>query len=569
MSSRKVAVVGLSLVMVLALLVSCGTTAAPEATAQPEAPTTQVAQVAEQPTPSTPATETLPDLVVGDVFFFGQGFGPPDTASFWEGRVVSQLYEGLTAFDPAAIARGEAAVPVPGLAESWEISDDGLVYTFKLRPDLKFSTGRPVDAAAVKAAVERAVAVMRAQEVISRYAYAESLTAVETVDDLTVRIKLSEKSGAFLAALTSKQMAIVDVEEAMAHETDGDLGHAWLSVNSAGTNAFMIEEYTAEQKLVLRRNPHYWGGIDGVQPSVERVIFVHVPESSARELQINQGELDIALQLDASSRATLQANPDVAIHLLANPITCSFLVDLRTEPVPNGYPALVQALKYAMDYDGLFQVVAGGVGQIHQTLYPPAMIGFEPNTATLYKHDTDKARQLLTEAGYPDGFSITLHSRTGACGSAVYAKALEFLQQNLAEVGIKVDIAQTTSAAFWGEIYDETFRGIGASGLGPTFLDPDSYTQAHIVDEGNQLGWDNVDPETFARVQELTAAGRSELDSAKRQQIYAEISRLSVEQGPFLTFLAPQDMVVSRANVTGVIASPGANPMEFKYVVKK
>lgn len=568
MSWRMFAGLIIALLVILGVLASCGPTEQDQAAITPTQAVV-AAQAATQPVATKSTPETGGDLVIGDVFFFGQGFGPPDTASFWEGRVTYQIYDGLAGWDIAAIARGEPAMPIPLLAESWEISSDGLQYTFKLRPEIKFSTGRPVDSKAVKASLDRTAGVIEAQALAARYAWVSLFHSIEVVDDLTVRLTLSKPYAPLLAALASAQMGIVDTEETAAHETAGDLGHAWLKEHSAGTGPFMVEEYVSEQKLVLRRNPYYWGGHDGVQPSVERLVFLHIPENSSRELMITRGELDVAMYIDPVAAKQMQSNLDVRVELLPPASTCNFVVDLRTEPLAQGHPYLLQALKYGTNYEGVRDVVATGLGEIAQTLLLPNMLGYELETALFYKYDPQKAKELLAQGGYPNGFEITLYDRPGACGSVGYSKGIQFWQQNLAEIGIKANIVQSTGAAFWGEIYEEKFRGGGISVLEPTFQDADSQVQVHIIEEGNMFGWDDVDPDTWARVLELSDMAQRELDPEARQRQYAEISRLSVERSPFITFLDPNDIVVVRANIGGVVGAPGAMPAALKYIVKE
>jgi peptide/nickel transport system substrate-binding protein len=591
---KRVPVAILSLLLVLAVLASCGPTPEPQVvekvvTQEVEKVVTQVVQetvivegtpevvevekevttVVEQVVTATPAAEELPDLVVGDVFFFSRGFGPPDVGSFFDHRVAYQMYDGLASWDVVAVSHGEPANPVPGLAESWEISEDGLEYTFTLRSGINFTTGRPVNAEAVKASLDRALAVIEAQDLSGRYAWVEYYDSVEVIDDMTVRITLNTPYAPLLATLASNEFKIVDAEEAMAHEEDGDLGHKWMIENSAGSGPFMMEEFVPEQRVTLRRNPDYWGGADGVYPSVERLIFAHVPENSTRELQVGRGELDVALQLPPVSVRSLQDDPNVNVELLPTLMACNFLVDLRAGPLPEAHPALLQALRHGLNYEGLLDVVAGGIGEIHQSLILPNMLGHEDEIAHMYEYDPEGAKQLMADAGYPDGFDIVIQSRAGACGPVVYGKGVEFWQQNLAEIGVRAEIVESTGANFWGQIQSEELRDFGISGLGATYMDPDSMTAIHILNEGNLLGWDDVDPEGYGRAEELSNMAKAETDLETRQEMYAEISRLSAERSPIITFLYPQDPVVMRETVTGAFPAPGSFPMDFKYIVKE
>lgn len=509
------------------------------------------------------------DVIVGDVFFVFAGFGPPAVGSFFDHRVTFQLYDGLVGFDGTAIAGGDQPALVPSLAESWEISEDGKVYTFNIRPGISFSTGRPVNASAVKASLDRAVAVIELNQETTRYSWVQSIAATEVVDEQTFRLTLTTPYAPLLAALASTNFMIVDAEEALAHQTDGDLGKTWLSENSAGSGPFMIEEFIPEQRLTLRRNPNYWGGPDGVQPSVERLIFANVPENATRELMVGAGEIDVALQLDPISLTTLRNNPAVKVETFPTPLTCNFLLDLRIEPVEKGHPYVIQALRYSINYEGMRDIVAGGLAEIRLTNFLPGMHGYRPEQDTYYEYDPEKAQELLAQAGYPDGFDVTIQNRTGGCGAVTYKKATEFWQQNLAEVGIRAEIVESTSANFWGAALSEQLRDFGISGAGATYFDADNPASVRALQESPLMGWDDVDPEAANRAAELVKEGQLNPDNAERDVIYAEIAQLMLESSPYLTFLHVQDPVVAGNGINGLVGIPGSYPLSFKYLTKE
>ncbi|MCZ7568830.1 MAG: ABC transporter substrate-binding protein [Ardenticatenaceae bacterium] len=580
-SRRRLDCVGILFIVLVFLVAGCSSPAAAPTQAPAAAPT----QAPAAPTTAAPAQPTAPaaqpttaaaapagggaTITVGDVFFLAPGSGPPNVGSFFDHRVASQLYDGLTAWDAAAIARGEAAVPIGGLAESWQTSDDGKTFTFTIRPNVKFSTGRPVTADAVKKSFERAVAAIKKADAVARYSWITLIQSLEAPDQSTFRMTLSDPYAPLLAVLASNEFKIVDVEEVMAHEQEGDLGVAWLNDHSAGTGPFMIQEFVAEQRLVMQKNPNYWGGPDGVQPTVDRIIVVHVPEAATRQLMIGTGELDVALGMDPISLKTLQTNPDVTVKMFPAATTCNFLIDLRIDVLEKNHPKVYQALRYATDYEGLKNVVAGGLGEVQQSQFLPGMLGYDEKISHYYTYDPEKAKQLLAEAGLADGFPLKIASRDGSCGAVTYGKAVEYWQQNLTAVGIKAEIYQSTSAAMWGAIGEGKFRDAGISALGVTYFDPDQPASVRAVSESQLLGWKDVDPTAADRAQELTEAGQRETDPAKRAAMYTEIAKLMVEGAPEMTFLQPVDPVVMRKNVSNPMAVPGAFPILFKYLQKQ
>lgn len=512
------------------------------------------------------------DLVIGDVFIVATGLGPPGIGTFFSFRVTHAAYDSLTGWDAAAIAAGEQPEPKADLAESWDISEDGLVYTFYLRPDIQFSTGRPVTADSVKGSFERAIAVIANIGLASQFPWTDQIESIEVLDDLTVQFTFSKPYAPFLAAISSGYFAIVDLEEVYAHEVDEDHGAGWLSYNTAGSGpyTFTEDDYEVDQRLVMQRNPYYWGGLDGVQPWADRIIFLHVPENSTRELMLAGGEIDVALYLDPVNLRTLEAtNSDVGIHSFPSAMTCNLIVDLRIEPLQQGHPKVLQAIRYGIDYEGFLNVLAGGYGRVQQSNILPGMLGYEEETAHYYTYDPEKAKQLLAEAGYPDGFEVTLLSRPGSCGGS-YPATIEWWQQNLADIGIKAEIVETTGANFWGQVHDSEgkLRAFGTSGLGATYFDADHPATMRATYELNQLGWMAVDPESATRAAELTAMGQQTTDPEVRHEIYAELSRLMVESGPYLTVIQVDDVVATAPGVTGIYSVPGHFPIDFKYIAK-
>ena len=505
-----------------------------------------------------------PDLLVRDVFFFAT-LTPPRGCSFWGCRVSFNMFDGLVAIDNTSPAKNVA----PNLAESWEISDDGKSYTFNIRPEVNFTTGRPVTADAVRKSFERTFNIFESEGIAENQPWYTLTESMEAVDDSTFRWTLTDSYAPLLPLLTAKDLLIVDAEEALANAvgdgSDSDYGVAWANERSIGTGPFMVESFTAEQRLVMARNHDYWGGHDGVSPSVERVIDIHVPEPAVGALQLSAGEVDVALQLDPISLQSFEGDDNVDVFTYPSLITCNILVDRRIKPLdtPEGF----QAIRYAIDYQGMRDVVALGLADVHQSLILPGMAGHDPTIATKYYHNPDLARQLLADAGY-SYFDVQIQLRTGACGSVVYQKALEFFQNNLKQVGINAEIVQSTSSRFWGEIVAEELRDFGISGLGVTYFDSDQPATWRALGECNMLGLDDVAPGVASRLEELTNMGRSETDPQARHVIYREMSELMVDNCGEITVLQVRDTVAHRSNIGNIVPAAHAFTPEFRYMTK-
>ena len=224
------------------------------------------------PTPEvlvvTAPTAELPDLIVRDVFFTSNGFTRPLGGSFFEHRWTYALYEGLTALDTPAITRGDFPPAIPSLARSWAISPDGKVYTFQIRPGIQFTSGRPLNAEAVKMSLEHTLFALDYDGSTSRFGWAQIIESIEATGPMELTLTLSETYSPMLAAMAGKQLFIVDAAELLSHQEKDDQdrddgGINWGRTHSAGTGPFMIESWAPEQRLVLKANPNYWGGHDG------------------------------------------------------------------------------------------------------------------------------------------------------------------------------------------------------------------------------------------------------------------------------------------------------------------
>ena len=510
-----------------------------------------------------------PDLLVRDVFFFSRGFFPPGGASSFDRRWTYALYEGLTALDTPAVTRGEFPPPVANLATSWTISPDSKVYTFQIRPGVKFTTGRPVDADAVKRSIEYALFALDHEGFTSRFGWAQIIDSVSATGPMEVTLRLTEPYSPLLSAMASKSLAIVDATELLSHQEKDDEGLAdggieWGRTHSAGTGPFLIESWEPEQRLVLKANPDYWGGHDGVHPSYGRIIVSHIPENATAQLQVGAGTVDVGMQLDPVGIEGFESNAKVEVFSYKSFLTCAFLLDRRVPPLEDdrGF----QVIRYAVDYEGLRDVVALGMADVHQSLIIPGMQGHNPAIATRYKHDPEKAKALLAELGYPDGFDVEIHLRTGSCGSVPYQKALEFFQNNLKQVGINATIVQSTSAKFWGAILEESFRGFGISVMSAGFLDADYIASVRATRECFMLGLDDVNPTAGARLTVLEKQGRTETDEAKRQIIYEEMSSLLVDGCGEMVVLQVRDFVAYKSGITGLTAAPHGNTIDFRYL---
>lgn len=221
-------------------------------------------------------------------------------------QVTYPAYERLVRYK---VENGKASTEVEGsLAKSWTVSDDGLVWTFKLDPGHKFSDGTPVDAAAVKFSMERTIAIGKGPS-----EYFKMVKSIEAPDPETVVITLDRPFAPFLSSLAVNGAGIVN-PKVMEHEENGDRGSNYLATHTMGSGAYELKEIVPGQKITLELNPNY----SGKKPAIEHVVFNVVKDPSAQRLQLEKGDLDIAQGLPLDQIEQMKSNPD--IHIYEDPL---------------------------------------------------------------------------------------------------------------------------------------------------------------------------------------------------------------------------------------------------------
>jgi peptide/nickel transport system substrate-binding protein len=328
--------------------------------------------------------------------------------------VVRSIYEGLVGLKGSATDEYEGLV-----AESWSSNDDQSVWTFKLRPGLKFQDGSPCDSAAVKASFERLLKMGRgAVNVVRRFV--PDPAQIGTPDPATVVFDLKAPQPLFIAAMAATYgPQIVNAKVAMANEDNGDFGNAWMQVNAdgTGTGAWKLASFEPGQQVVLERNPDYWRGWDGTH--FDRIIIRVVEES-------------------ATMRQLVEAGDSTEVN---------FLIMAVGGPLKS--PEARQAMCYAYPYQEALKGLFNGYATQANSPIAPAVLGFQKN-GFYFNTDLDKAKELLAKAGVPSGTKLVAATTTNS--DPAY---LELFQPNLAKLGITLDIQKMDQSSYVGLIYGD------------------------------------------------------------------------------------------------------------------
>ena len=369
---------------------------------------------------------------------------------------------------------------VPSLAESWDISDDGLEYTFHLRQGVKFHNGNDFTAEDVAYTFHRMLTVEGGvnTEFIDQIKGADELLAgetdtlegVEVVDDYTIKVTLKEPFAGFLASISSPGVSIYDSE---ATEAAGDQFGMDPAV-TVGTGPFEFSSWSFNNQLVLTRNEDYWKGASGLPGVVIKII----PDTETQSMMFESGELDI-LDLDYAADSADRFTETYPDQIVQGPRVgiVYFTMNFNKEPFQD--VRVRKAVQMSIDRQAILDALYGGRGQVEQGIFPHGLIGFNPDQEEI-KYDPEAAKALLAEAGYADGFDMEIAADSSA--SDTMTMALEIVSDQLAEVGIRAEIKNYDEST-WLETRKSGELGSFISTWSADYNDPDNFIYTFFGNE--------------------------------------------------------------------------------------
>ena len=532
-------------VMLLSLLLSqlIGCAPAPSPTQGPEATATVAAELT-----STPAPEPTP--VPAD--FVGLVRELPvtlDTAvkadnPTWKFAVA--VYESLLEYKPGTLELE------PALAESWEVSEDGTVYTFKLREGVKFHDGTTLDAEDVKVSFERAKELGQG----SAWALAD-LKEIRVVDPMTVEFVIGTPSAQFPHAVTF--FDIVSADAVTENEKDGDLAQAWLAEHEVGTGPYMLESWTVGEEMTLAKFDDYWRGWEGNHLEGS-IILRQVAEAATQTMIMTAGEAHWADNITTEDADNLAQDPTkYTVSYYPALTVVQFLMNAAKPPLDD--VRVRQALRYAFDYSGLAEDILAGHASIPRGYVNPLYPELD-QTIPEEQQDLAKARELLAEAGYPDGgFTLSLQY----FGPFDWErKAAELYISNLAELGIQLEITGVEAASFLAKVTspDVNVRPdfvVAVNGGLVGTLDV-MFSSTFYSKSTNWSHYGYVNPE-FDR---LLEAAMVETDEAERLDLYHQMQWILQEDSPAVNAVVTDAHQVFTADVKGYVP-PAVREMVVDY----
>ena len=511
---------------------------------------------------AAPAAQSAADpktLVVGAAFDI-KSLDPARGFEQIGGMVEKATYDTLVTLDERDISH-----IVPDLAQSWDVSPDAKVFTFHLRPGVKFQTsGNTMTAADAKWSIERAMAIKGNPSFLL-----DGITAVDASDDLTLRITKSDSDPAFISKATFPVFAVLDSKTVQAHggtnapnAAQADTAEQWLNQNSAGTGPFTMTRYTQDTEVDVQKFAGYWNGA----APFDFVIYRNIPTAAAEKLTLQAGDIDIATEVSPDSVADLQNDP--RLKVVQGTGADIFFLLMNESPDQTGgtmsNPMVQNAIRYAIDYDGIKELV-GGPAVTPPSILPVGFLGaYGPDHA--FKRDTNMAMSLLAQAGYPNGFSIDLQYPTNFARDGVsFDVVAQKIQSDLADVNITVTLKP-------GEINTElaNYRagqeGLGFWLWGPDYFDSNDYLAflpEGIV--GKRANWTNANSDST--IQQLRDQINVETDTTKRAQLWQQAQDYLMQNGPWASIIQPGVYIATKAGIGNYAYNPAwrVNP----YVLTK
>jgi glutathione transport system substrate-binding protein len=503
--------------MILGLVAGCGGGAA--------TPKTDSATPAPAQQPATPKKTAAVAATAGDAIVLD----PHDTNDNLSYGIENTIYEGLVGFD-----KDMKVIPV--LAESYKASDDAMTFEFKLRKGVKFHTGEPLNAAAVKKSFDR---VRDPNNKLRRYSLFGPITSIETPDENTVVFKLSEPFGAMLFNFAHPAGKVIA-------PSGVDKGKDELARNPKyGTGPFMFKEWVQNDHITVTKNPGYWNAAGAAK--VESITFRAITEAGTRTNGLKAGDLDWVLPVPPVDAIALKTDPKVKIN--SAPSIYVFYIAYNMTKKPFSEPKVRQALNLAVDREAIRKGVLRGFAE-PVTSYLAPNVGFYVKQADEIKRDVEKAKQLLKEAGY-DGTEFELYSANSTERKDLAAAII----QQLSEAGFKVKSVPMDNASLstniWTQDKDHIKVQMYLGGWSTSTGDADWAIRPLLYGkQAPPVGY-NMGFYDSPKANKLIEDGLRTADPAKRAPIYAELQKVLWEEQPWVPLYSSQNIWGTGANVDG------------------
>ncbi|MCI8823603.1 MAG: ABC transporter substrate-binding protein [Lachnospiraceae bacterium] len=466
------------------------------------------------------------------VVAMGAGFSTVDPGHVYEKYpplIVNACYENLFKF------YDNDGAPEPCLADTYEFSEDNLTLTVTLKDGITFASGNPMTSADVVFSINRCKNLQGNPAFI-----ADTIESMEAPDEKTIVFHLTQPDSAILSKLTYSALAILDstvVKENggtdAADASTADTAQAYLDTTSAGSGMYVMTSYLPDEEVVLEKNPNYWGEAT----NVDKYIIKIQPDANTQMMTLSTGDIDVALNMTDDTMAELAGAEGIEIINAATKTVGFVMMNMNEEyggPVSD--PKVQQAIRKALDYSGL-QIICGEGTLTPYSIIQSGFMGSKGERAADYT-DLEAAKALLAEAGYADGLDVDLTVTDLDMEGILLTDLAQKIKDDLAQIGINVNIVSQPWAAGYGDAYRDGTLGFTVMYWGTDYNDPNvqlEFLPGGVV--GLRAGWTaEMNPELAAMYEETMSA----TDNDDRTAVLEKIQDAMYEDGPFImTVQAP------------------------------
>ena len=488
------------------------------------------------------------------VFIFGRGgdsvgLDPAHEEDGESFKVCENIYDTLVQY------QDNSTEIEPALAESWEITSDGLIWTFYLRRNIDFHDGTPFNADAVLFSLNRQHDTNHPfHQIGGPYIYwadtglAKTVKKITKIDDHTIQIELNQPYAPFIYALTIPAFAIVSPTALREHKQD-------FTNHPVGTGPFSFLRWDRNEKIILKANSSYWGG----KPGVDLLVFRSIPENSVRLIELQSGNIQAMEFPNPDDLPLIRQDKNLKIIEKAGMNVGYLALNMDKEPFDKRQVRL--AINYAIKKDDIVAQLYQGLGVPAKNPIPPNMWSYAEDTQP-YAYDPDLARQLLTEAGYSNGFEVTLWALPVPRPYIPNGRMLaEIIQSDLKQIGIQTEIMSPD----WGTYLEKTKNGqhdMAMLGWSADFADPDNFLYYLLSKESAKKPAGNIAFYRSDEMQTILDQARIETKMDARTQLYKQAQALFHHDVPWVPLAHAKQIVIAHKSVRQL----KLHPISFKYL---
>ena len=465
------------------------------------------------------AAETIRVAVPIDATTFDPHFATDKTTI----SINDHMFEGLLRRDP----QGNV---IPALAESWELADDQLTWTYRLRKDVRFTDGTPFDAAAAKTSLDRVLDPKTGAGGRARLSGIESVTVI---DSHTLQIRTKYPWPDLQDGLAANSTVILSPRALEQHGKQ-------VSRNPVGTGPFKLEAHNVGSEVVLARNDDYWGG----KPAYDKLVISVVPEAAARSSLIQVGQVDVAVTVDPEMIPALEKNGGVEVSIEPSTFSVFYMFNMRKKPMDDA--RVRRAINLAIDREAIVKSLLGPAGDVTRNFFAHG-VQYRKDLAPV-PYDPKAARELLREAGHGSGLELKIWAAHRYVKDQQVAEAI---QAYLRQVGVNASIDMADWGSHWARINKEQ-KDADLYLLATTIPEPTFRTEWNFGRGAGKYASGYGD-EDFWKT--LEAASRT-IDSDKRGELFGQIQERIWTDLPYLFLFDRKLISAVRKDVTGFVMDP-------------